>query len=403
MIDLLAVDYAGVRVVVAGAGEVAARRIARLVDAGAEVVCIAPTANAQVAALAESGAIAWERRRIERSDIDRARLVVAATDDADANARVTGWAAEAGIWCVDASDGARGTARIPAIGRGAGLTWAVASDGSPDPSRAARAARQVGAALAAGSADLRRSRPGAGRVILVGAGPGAADLITLRGALALAQADVVVADRLGTAALLAELPEDVDVIDVGKAPGDHPVPQDEINRILVEHAHAGKVVVRLKGGDPFVFGRGGEEAAACADAGVACDVVPGLTSALSVPALAGIPATHRGVADTAVITSGHGGLNPDAARAAAGGATVVVLMGVGELPAILASARDAGAAAATPVAIIERGSTPDERVTHADLATVEAVASANGVTSPAVVVIGEVARPGLLGPSPGTS
>ncbi|MFC7026034.1 uroporphyrinogen-III C-methyltransferase [Promicromonospora thailandica] len=239
---------------------------------------------------------------------------------------------------------------------------------------------------------------------LVGGGPGAVDLLTLRAWRALQSADVVVADRLGPVEILAELPPHVRVVDVGKAPGHHPVPQERINALLVEHALAGAHVVRLKGGDPFVLGRGGEEVLACAEAGVPVEVVPGISSAVAVPGLAGIPLTHRGVTAGFHVVSGHCA-TPDSSGpldAAAlscvrdGTATLVVLMGVRSLGAIVAQSLAAGADPGTPVAVVENGSTPGQRVTRARLDEAAEVAAARGVRSPAVVVIGHVAAAGLL-------
>jgi uroporphyrin-III C-methyltransferase len=248
-----------------------------------------------------------------------------------------------------------------------------------------------------------------GRVTLVGGGPGAVDLLTLRAWRALQSADVVVADRLGPVEILAELPPHVRVVDVGKEPGRHPVPQERINEILVEHALAGAHVVRLKGGDPFVLGRGGEEVIACAAAGVPVEVVPGVTSAVAVPGLAGIPLTHRGVTTGFHVVSGHCAAGPDGASEKSGPldaaavacvrdatATLVVLMGVRSLGAIVAQSLAAGADPATPVAIVENGSTAEQRVTRARLDEAAGVAAVRGVRSPAVVVIGRVAAEGLL-------
>ena len=248
-----------------------------------------------------------------------------------------------------------------------------------------------------------------GRVTLVGGGPGAVDLLTLRAWRALQSADVVVADRLGPVEILAELPPHVRVVDVGKEPGRHPVPQERINEILVEHALAGAHVVRLKGGDPFVLGRGGEEVIACVSAGVPVEVVPGVTSAVAVPGLAGIPLTHRGVTTGFHVVSGHCAAGSDGASERSGPldeaavacvrdatATLVVLMGVRSLGAIVAQSLAAGADPATPVAIVENGSTAEQRVTRARLDEAAGVAAVRGVRSPAVVVIGLVAAEGLL-------
>jgi len=233
--------------------------------------------------------------------------------------------------------------------------------------------------------------------VLVGGGPGDPDLLTLRAWRALAEADVVVADRLGPRSVLDDLGPDVEVVDVGKTPGHHPVPQEEINRLLVEHALRGRRVVRLKGGDPFVLGRGGEEVLACREAGVPVEVVPGVTSALAAPAAAGVPVTHRGVVAAVMVVNGH---DPVPASALAGlrdeELTLVVLMGVATLPDLRSRGLEAGVDPAMPVAIVERATTPEQRVTHAPLDGVVRAAEAAGVRSPAVVVVGRVADPDLL-------
>lgn len=245
-----------------------------------------------------------------------------------------------------------------------------------------------------------------GHVTLVGGGPGAPDLLTFRGWRAIARADVVVTDRLCPREVLDDLGPDVEIIDVGKAAGHHPVPQVEINALLVRHARLGRRVVRLKGGDPFLFGRGGEEVAACRAAGIPVEVVPGVSSAFAVPALAGIPVTHRGTTTSVHVVAGHtragAPAGPDVlddvavACVVEQAATLVVLMGVAALPAITRRLLDAGADPATPVAIVESGSTPNQRVTRAalDLAAKRAVEV--GVAAPAVIVIGGVAAEGVL-------
>ena len=249
--------------------------------------------------------------------------------------------------------------------------------------------------------------PGAarGRVTLVGAGPGAADLLTYRAWRALTTADVVVTDRLVPREVLDDLGPGVEVVDVGKAPGRHTLPQAEIDALIVARALAGQRVVRLKGGDPFVFGRGGEEVAACRAAGVPVDVVPGVSSALAAPALAGVPLTHRGTTTAFHVVTGHtrdgdagGGVLDDVSVACvtSRAATLVVLMGVAALPGIVARLLDAGAAPATPVAIVERGSLPDQRVTRVALDLAAKRAEEVGVRAPAVVVIGDVAHEELL-------
>ena len=203
-------------------------------------------------------------------------------------------------------------------------------------------------------ATTGRRRPGC--VALVGGGPGDPELISVRGRRLLAEADVVLVDRLAPRALLDDLDPSVLVVDVGKTAGHHPLPQEEINRLLVEHARAGRRVVRLKGGDPFVLGRGGEEALACLAADVTVEVVPGVTSAIAVPAHAGIPVTHRGRSRQVTIASGHEGL--DWASLAALDGTLVLLMGVSGLEVAATELVAHGKAASTPVAIVESGFTP---------------------------------------------
>jgi uroporphyrin-III C-methyltransferase/precorrin-2 dehydrogenase/sirohydrochlorin ferrochelatase len=212
--------------------------------------------------------------------------------------------------------------------------------------------------------------------------------VTTRGRRPVAEADVVVADRLAPRALLDGLDEDVVVVDAGKAAGDHPVPQEEINRLIVEHAQAGRRVVRLKGGDPFVLGRGGAEALACIAAGVPVEVVPGVTSAVAVPASAGIPVTHRGRSRQVTIASGHEGL--DWASLARLEGTLVLLMGVSALAESAAALVAHGKPATTPVALVESGCTPQQRTTTGTLATIAALARERGVRPPAVVVVGDV-------------
>jgi uroporphyrin-III C-methyltransferase len=238
-----------------------------------------------------------------------------------------------------------------------------------------------------------------GRVDLVGGGPGPMDLMTVRAWRLLTQADVVVMDRLGPTDIRSHLAPHAEVIDVGKLPGHHPVPQDEINAILVDRARAGKRVVRLKGGDPFVFGRGGEEVIACAAADIPVSVVPGVTSAVAVPEAAGIPVTHRGVASAIHIVNGQSEITAATLAALADEAvTTVILMGVGALPRLVAQALRAGVPAVRPVAIVERGHHADQRTTRSTLGAIVLDAGRIGVRNPAVIVVGEVARAGMLVP-----
>ena len=233
-----------------------------------------------------------------------------------------------------------------------------------------------------------------GLVILVGAGPGDPDLITLKGAKALASADVVVYDRLVAPELLDFSPPQAERVYVGKEPGRAATPQASINELLVEHARRGATVVRLKGGDPFVFGRGGEELLACAAAGVAVQMVPGVTSAIAAPAAAGIPVTHRDVARSfAVITAStaHGDGTPDLGPVAAAVDTLVLLMAAGRLAEICAALIEAGRPADEPAALVMWATTPEERSVAGTLEDLPALAAAAGLGPPATLVVGGVA------------
>jgi uroporphyrin-III C-methyltransferase len=238
-----------------------------------------------------------------------------------------------------------------------------------------------------------------GTVTLVGGGPGDPGLLTVAGLEALRRADVVVTDRLAPLAVLADLPPHVEVVDVAKVPHGRTTPQEAINRILVEHALAGRDVVRLKGGDSFVFGRGGEELEACAAAGIPATVVPGVTSAIGAPALAGIPVTHRGLTQGFTVVSGH--LPPghpestvDWTALARTGTTVVVLMGVRTLPEITQALVAGGISATTPAAVVADGGLRSQHEVRGTVATIAGLAREAGIGAPAVTVIGAVAALG---------
>jgi uroporphyrin-III C-methyltransferase len=239
-----------------------------------------------------------------------------------------------------------------------------------------------------------------GRVVLVGAGPGDPELITVKGTRALSEADVVVYDRLAAPALLDLAPQGAERIYVGKEPGRSAVAQADIERLLVDRALDGSTVVRLKGGDPFVFGRGGEEVAACAEAGVPCDVVPGVSAAVAAPAAAGIPVTHRGLARSFAVVTGstaHDG-EVDLSKVA-GADTLVVLMAAGRLAQTCADLIAAGRPADEPAAIVQWAWTPDQRSVVGTLRDVPPLAEAVSIGPPATLVVGEVATLGL--PTPG--
>jgi uroporphyrin-III C-methyltransferase/precorrin-2 dehydrogenase/sirohydrochlorin ferrochelatase len=397
---LLGIDLAGRRVLVVGGGPMAARRAQLLLREGATVRLVAPEVCEDILTLVEEGHVSWRVGTVREQDLDGVWLVHTASGDRAVDAVVADWADARRIWCVNAGEVGRGSARTPAVTRTEDIVVGVVSSGSADPGRTLTVRDALAEHLRAGGADLRRRRPaapGTGRVILVGGGPGSVDLLTLRGRRALSLADVVVTDRLGPSEVLEELPVDVEVIDVGKTPGHHAVPQYEINQILVDHALRGRVVVRLKGGDPFVYGRGGEEVIACREAGVEVEVVPGVSSVLAVPAAAGIPLTHRGTTASYHVINGHSGLDAAARLVIRDkSATLVILMGVTVLADLVADALSSGADPTTPVAIIENGTTALQRVTRDRLDMIVGRAREVGIGTPAVIVIGDVAAPGLL-------
>lgn len=252
----------------------------------------------------------------------------------------------------------------------------------------------------------KRQPAGTGDVVLVGAGPGDPDLMTVGGLRALAEADVVVTDRLVPLAALDAVRPDALVVDVAKVPGGRSTPQESIDALLVEHALAGRRVVRLKGGDPFVFGRGGEEAIACVRAGVPVRVLPGVTSSVSGPALAGIPVTHRGLTQGFTVVSGH--VPPDHPDStvdwkalASTGTTIVVLMGVRTLGAIAEALVGGGLDPDTPAAVVADAGLPSQRRVDGTVATIARVAADAGIGAPAVTVVGPVVEALPLEPAPG--
>ncbi len=387
----LSVDLAGKPVVVVGGGQVALRRVRGLLAAGAAVTVIAPQVADRLAGLE----LTIKRRRYRDGDLAGAWLAHAATSDAEVNAAVSAEAARRRIWCVRADNAAASAAWTPAVAAHGDVMVAITAGGDPRLAQRLRAA--ISLALGTGQLPVRRSRPGPGSVALVGGGPGHPGLITVLGRRLLGEADVVVADKLAPRALLAELDPAVEVIDAGKAPHAHNLTQAEINALIVARAQAGQRVVRLKGGDPFVFGRGGEEALACVRAGVPFLVVPGVTSAVAVPAWAGIPVTHRGVTQDFAVVSAHldpsqPGATVDWAALAAGPGTLVLLMAVAHLDLVAAELIKHGRAAATPVAVISDGTTPAQQVLTCTLGDLADERARPPVTPPAIVVVGEVVR-----------
>ena len=384
-------------VVVVGGGQVAHRRVAGLLEARARVTLVSPVVTPALEALVAPGSLTWIRRRYEPGDLDGAWYAVAATDDPEVNAAVAEEAERARIFCARADDRGASSAWTPAVGRQGDLI--VGIHGGGDPQRAIGVRDAVVAGLTDGGIADRARRPtpdrSVGSVVLVGGGPGDPGLITVRGRQAVAQADVVLADHLAPLGLLASLPPEVEVIDASKLPRGRSMAQEQINALLVERALEGKRVVRLKGGDPFVFGRGMEEVEACVAAGVPVEVVPGVTSAVGVPALAGIPVTHRGLTHEFVVVSGH--LPPghpdslvDWPALGRLRGTLVVLMGVETAPAIAAALVEYGRAADTPVAIVTDGSTATQRTVRTTLAGLSDAMRDENIRPPAVWVVGHV-------------
>jgi uroporphyrin-III C-methyltransferase / precorrin-2 dehydrogenase / sirohydrochlorin ferrochelatase len=393
----------GRRVLVVGGGHVAQRRIPRLLSSGADVVVVSPRTTPAVEGLARAGEVTWHQRGFEEGDLDGAWYVIAATDDRAVNERVSAEAETRRVFCVRADDATRASAWTPAVGRHAGVTVAVLGNREPRKSASIRDAIVAGLRDGAITAPHDDDRPPG--VVLVGGGPGDPELVTVAARRALSEADVVVADRLAPRELLDELSPDVELVDVAKLPRGRAASQDEINRVLVDRALAGKRVVRFKGGDSFVYGRGYEEVLACEAAGVPWTVIPGLSSAISVPAVAGIPVTHRGVAHEFTVVSGH--LPPghpdslvewDALARMRG--TVVLLMAVENLPQIAARLVDGGRPASTPVAVVSEGTMPGERTLLSSLGAVTEDLAREELRPPAIVVVGDVvavARPDVYG------
>lgn len=401
----------GRRAVVVGGGTVALRRVTGLRAAGADVLVVAPEFSASLADLAARGLIKVRRGGYQVTDLDGAWLVIACTDQPAINAAVAADAERLCLWCVRADDAEASAAWVPAVGRTLGATIAVNAGRNPRRAAALRdrcmeaaeaAARDVQAAARDGHAVAGAKRAAAptgaaGQVAIVGGGPGHPGLITVAGMQRLRAADVVVADRLAPGSLLADLAPDVLVIDAAKVPGGPSARQEAINAALVEHAKAGRSVVRLKGGDPFVFGRGMEEVEACRSAGVPVAVVPGVTSAVSVPGSAGIPVTHRGLSQGFTVVTGHVGPSDPRSTVnwgalAQSGTTLVLLMAVEHLAAIAETLITAGLPAGTASACVADGSTDSQQVVSGPLSRLAAAIQDRGITSPAVIVIGDTAR-----------
>ncbi|MFI6393803.1 uroporphyrinogen-III C-methyltransferase [Nonomuraea sp. NPDC050547] len=394
---LLGLRLSGRRVLVVGGGRVAQRRVPALLEAGAAVTVVSTSVTPALDDLIAADRITWHARPYEVGDCDGAWLVQACTSDHAVNAAVAAEAEAKRIWCVRADDKDASAAWTPASGKVDEISVAITAGG--DPRRAAGIRDAVVDALRDGTVDARRNRAKPIGVALVGGGPGDPGLITVRGRQLLAQADVVVADRLAPRALLDELAPDVELIDAAKVPYGRSLAQEAINEVLIDRARQGKFVVRLKGGDPFVFGRGGEEMLACAHAGIPVLVVPGITSPVAVPAAAGVPVTHRGVSQEFHVISVH--VAPDDPRStvdwpgmARSEGTLVLMMAVERLAKVAEALQRDGRSPETPVMVVQDGTLPTQRAVTATLATVADRVSAAGIRPPAIVVVGDVVKVG---------
>ncbi|MCH7231317.1 uroporphyrinogen-III C-methyltransferase [Glycomyces sp. L485] len=382
----------GKTVLVVGGGTIAARRVPRLLDAGAHVRLVAPEVTTTLGDYAASGELHWDERPFATGDTAGAWFVLAATDDPAVNAAVAAEAEADRIWSVRADDADASDAWTLASTAFDDVSVAVSASG--DPSRAAGIRDAVAALLRTGDLDAPRTRTRrrpAG-VALIGAGPGDADLITLRGLELLRQAEVVVSDRLAPQELLDLLADDVEIVDAAKLPYGRHTTQEQINAVMVERALAGKFVVRLKGGDGFVFGRGAEELDACLDAGVPVQVVPGVSSSIAGPAAAGISVTERAIVHDFTVVTGHvppadpkSRVNWDALAKSNG--TLVMLMAVKNRAAIAEALIDGGRDASSPVRIVENATTKNQTVRGCTLETL----GSTEANHPAVIVIGAVA------------
>ncbi|CAN5126119.1 uroporphyrinogen-III C-methyltransferase [soil metagenome] len=347
---------AGRSVIVAGCSGQAMTTTGALLRAGAVVTLIAPAPTAYLSDLADRGLVTIRQRDLLPSDIDAAALVFACTGVPTVDNWISEEAVKRGVFCV--SDSSKDATRHPS--------------------------------------QLSDHRPRVGRVILVGGGPGSPGLITVAGRDALANADVIVTDRLAPVEILGEIAPSAKIVDASKIPGGRRMEQSQINSLLISYALQGKTVVRLKGGDGFVFGRGGEEVDECVRAGIAVDVIPGVSSSIAAPALAMIPATHRGLTQGFTVISGH--VPPehpestvDYAALAQVNTTIILMMAVANLDAISQALIDGGMDIDTPAAVIADGSLPSQREVRANLSTIAAAARSAGIGAPATTVIGAVA------------
>lgn len=435
----------GARVLVVGGGEVAARKVRLLLKAAPRIEIVALELNAELSALVEQGVVSYSGKAFDAAQVQGCRLVIAATDDREFNRHVAAAAdaANVPVNCVD--DPAPSSFITPSLVERAPL-WVAISSGGAAPMLARRLRERIESLLPAGyghlAAFMERHRPRVkalaveqrralweqfldgpgperllvgdeaaasielesliqgeptrGEVYLVGAGPGDPDLLTFRALRLMQQADVVLFDRLVSPAIMELVRRDAERVFVGKKRNQHTVPQGEINAELVRYAKAGKRVLRLKGGDPFIFGRGGEEIAELSAQGIAFQVVPGITAASGCAAYAGIPLTHRDYAQSCVFVTGHaradGTLNLHWDQLARPGQTVVFYMGVVTLPRVCAELMAHGLPADWPIALVEDGTQPTQRVVIGTLADLPTKVAAHAPSGASLIIVGEVVK-----------
>ena len=440
-------DLRGRRVLVVGAGSVAARKIRALLDTGASIIVVALHAGNEVTTLARDGRIELVVAAFAEYRLDDAWLVVAATNDAATNARIAAAAEARRVFANVVDDSALSNVQLPAVVQRGRLQVAISSAGAApmlarhlrarietvlDDSlgdllelferhreairarwsdlaqrrrwfervlagvvpRLVRAKQHIAADIAVQDALANEAAEYLGSVVLVGAGPGDPGLLTLRALRALNEADVILHDQLVSAEVLALARRDAQFIDVGKQAGRHRVDQDGIHALMIEHVQRGARVVRLKGGDPFVFGRGGEELQALRAAGIVYEVVPGITAANACAAYAGVPLTHRDHAQSVRLVTAHCEQSADRldwAGLAQDRQTLAFYMGVAGLERIRDRLIAHGRAAGTPFALVENGSRPEQRVITGTLADLPELAREHAVRSPALLILGEVA------------
>jgi uroporphyrin-III C-methyltransferase/precorrin-2 dehydrogenase/sirohydrochlorin ferrochelatase len=425
-----------------GAGSVASRKARLLLDAGARLTIVAPKVGKAMSKLIQGHDVSLLQREFRADDIAGHWLVVAATSDASVQRSVKVAADEAHVFCNSVDNVGHSSYITPAIVDRGAVVVAISSGGAA-PVLARKIRAQIETLIPAATARVaevarewrdevgrritdtfsrrrfwervfdrwvttheemsqlvegaEQSGHQAGRAWLVGAGPGDPELLTLRALQAMQSADVILHDRLVSENVLALARRDADRISVGKTPGSSRNSQEEINDILVSLVASGKRVCRLKGGDPFIFGRGGEEAEALAQAGLSCEVIPGITAAAGCAAYAGIPLTHRDASQSVVLITGHGKDSVDRLdwpSLARDRQTLAVYMAVKRFPDLMNKLITHGRAADTPVAIIENGTTPDQRVIRGSLGQLTLLSQAHQVSAPAMLIIGEVANLG---------